>query len=630
MVRCTKPSDICMKKILMLVLTVAGGAGFIAEAATSDSNFRETTYTTVGDRVTGMAWAPDGSNRLFISRQTGQVQVVANGVLVSTPFATVSPVYTANECGLDGICLDPNFMQNGYVYLFVTVSGSQQQIIRYTASGNVGINKTVIVPNLPTTGQNHNGGGIGVGPDGKLYWAIGDIGNSVGVDADLTSLAAKVGRANLDGSLPTGNPFADGAGANNDYIWARGLRNPFTMAFQPSTGALWVNSVGTSYEQVFLINAGGHAGYNDYENNQPAGYITPKIKYRTNGTDVRNITPSTGASRVNNVVTFTTTGTHGFRQGEKISIAGVSAGGFNGGIFVATVPSATTFTANQTGANTTSGGGTATTLNQGNCISGGCFYDATVPTAYRGNFIYGDFGSGRLMRATLGAGNAVQTVDYFVTGSGSQIDVSVGPDSALYYVEHGGEIHQLAYTNFTSQQILAVPLNVRMTEAGRTVLSVRLATPPAANVTVNTASTAGSADISIASGATLTFTPANYATPQNVVIQAAADADPAEDIATLTISSSGLASEAITVYAADTGASAAPADLTLGNVTINSGTVRVGLNGQPGETYVLEGSTNLLFPWTSVSTNTLTGSFSNILDPSGNLPLRFYRARLVP
>jgi glucose/arabinose dehydrogenase len=625
-----RPSDIFMKKILTLVLTIACGAGFITEAATLDSNFRETTYATVGSQVTGMAWAPDGSNRLFITRQTGQVQVVTNGVLVPALFATVSPVYTVNECGLDGICLDPNFMQNGYVYLFVTVSASQQQIIRYTASGNVGINKTVLVANLPTAGQNHNGGGIGVGPDGKLYWAIGDLGNGTGVDANLTSLAAKVGRANLDGSLPTGNPFADGAGPNNDYIWARGFRNPFTMTFQPGTGALWVNSVGTSYEQVFLVNAGDHAGYNDYENNQPAGYLAPKIKYLTSNTAVRSITSGTGAARVNNVVTFTTTVTHGFRQGEKITIAGVSAGIFNGSVFVATVPSATTFTANQTGANTTSGGGTATTLNQGNCISGGCFYDATVPAAYRGNFIYGDFGSDRLMRATLSSSNTVETVDFFVTGSNSQIDAAVGPDSALYYIEHGGEIHRLAYTNFTSQQILATPMNVRMTEAGQTVLSVRLATPPAANVTVNTARTAGSSDISVVSGAALTFTPANYATPQNVVIEAAADADTAEDLATLTISSSGLTSEAITVYAADTGASAAPAAPTLGNVTIIGGTVRVGLNGQPGETYVLEGSTNLLFPWTSVSTNTLTSSFSNLLDPSGNLPLRLYRARLVP
>ena len=51
----------------------------------------------------------------------------------------------------------------------MTVSNSQQQIIRYTAAGNVGTNRTVIIPGLPTVGANHDGGGLGIGRDGKLY-----------------------------------------------------------------------------------------------------------------------------------------------------------------------------------------------------------------------------------------------------------------------------------------------------------------------------------------------------------------------------------------------------------------------------------------------------------------------------
>jgi MYXO-CTERM domain-containing protein len=51
-------------------------------------------------------------------------------------------------------------------------------------------------------GANHDGGGVGVGPDGKLYWSIGDNGAGISVGDDLTSLAAKVGRANRDGTAP--------------------------------------------------------------------------------------------------------------------------------------------------------------------------------------------------------------------------------------------------------------------------------------------------------------------------------------------------------------------------------------------------------------------------------------------
>jgi glucose/arabinose dehydrogenase len=155
------------------------------------------------------------------------------------------------------MAFDPDFTSNGYVYFFVTVSSSEQQIIRYTASGNIGTGKTTIVQDLPTDGENHDGGGIGFGADGMLYWGIGDLGNGTGVDNDLDSMAAKIGRARRDGSVPGDNPFADGPGGNADYIFARGFRNPFTLTFQPSTDLLWVNVVGTSYEQVFVVRSGG-------------------------------------------------------------------------------------------------------------------------------------------------------------------------------------------------------------------------------------------------------------------------------------------------------------------------------------------------------------------------------------
>ena len=91
------------------------------------------------------------------------------------------------------------------MYFFVTVSASEQQVIRYTAVGDVGTSKTVVIPGLPTNGINHDGGGIGFGPDGRLYWSIGDLGVGIGVDANLTSLASKVGRANVEGTVPPDN-----------------------------------------------------------------------------------------------------------------------------------------------------------------------------------------------------------------------------------------------------------------------------------------------------------------------------------------------------------------------------------------------------------------------------------------
>ena len=113
-------------------------------------------------------------------------------------------------------------------------------------------------------------------------------------------------------------------------------------------------------------------------------------------------------------------------------------------------------------------------------------------------------------------------------------------------------------------------------------------------------------------------------------LQAAADNNTTNDTATLEVSAAGLPSETVTVPALDV---AEP--FSVGPVTREPGPpptpVRVGLSGQMGRTYVLEGSTDLLPPWAPISTNTLLGSSTNITDfDSTNLPARYYRARLQP
>lgn len=472
--------------------------------------------------------------------------------LLPTPFATISPIYSLSECGLIGIVFDPDFLANGYVYFFATVSNTEQQILRYTAVGNVGTNKTVVVPGLPTQGVNHDGGGLGFGLDGKLYWSIGDQGNGTGVNADLTSLAAKVGRANPDGSVPSDNPFADGPGGSNDYIFARGFRNPFTFTFQPTTGVLWVNVAGTLYEQVFAVGKGDHAGWNLYENNQPAGFLPPVIKYRTNGTDIRSLAATGGAVRSGGVATFTTLAVHGFRAGEKITVAGVADTSFNGAVYVASVPTTTTFTALQAGPNAISGGGTAATLAQGGAITGGAFYDATgAPAAYRGNFFYGDYNAGRVNRAVVGPGTAVTSVDYFATGNSNAVDVSVGPDGALYYVGIPGVVIRAAY-NATFQDLVVSSTHLWMNEGRSVAFGVRLALAPSSKVAVTVSRTAGSSGVGVSGGSFLSFTPSNWSIPQTVYVSSVEDPDALDGTATITVASEGLTSESVEVLVRDT------------------------------------------------------------------------------
>lgn len=557
-----------MRKLLPFLLATLFSLPSAFSTPVDPANFSESVYVSsslIGS-TTGIAWAPDGSGRLFVTRkggfsgqQTAEVRIVQNGTVLATPFATES-VYTASECGLLGIAFDPDFVNNGYVYFFVTSSSSQQKIVRYTAVGNAGTNRTEIVTGLPTIGANHDGGGVGIGNDGRLYWSVGDNGNGSGVNANLTSLASKIGRANrFTGAALNDNPFFDGAGPNNDYIWARGFRNPFTMTFQVTTGQLWSDTVGTNWEQVFLPTRGSHAGWNTYENNQPTGFLPPTIAYRTNGTDSRTIAAS-GAVRANGVVTITTTSTHPFRKGGFATIAGVGNSSFNGVFPVTSVKPgspdpqlSTQFTYTQAGPNETSGGGSATTQNIGGVVSGGCFYDSTAfPAAYRGNFFFGEYNAGKLIRVPLDAANTPIRTEEFVTGIGSQVDMATGPDGAIYYADQStpGTIRRIAYTG-TAQNVIVQPTALNVQEGGSSVVSVRLAQAPASNVTVTASRVSGDTDITVASGASLTFTPANFATPQLITIAGAEDGDLENDTATIRVFAPGIASYDLFVNGVD-------------------------------------------------------------------------------
>jgi glucose/arabinose dehydrogenase len=525
-----------------------------------DPNFTESTFVDFGGNFfsTGMEWAPDGSNRLFVLRKNGVVRIVQDGTIVATPFATISPVFTNSECGLIGMTFDRDYVNNRYIYFFVTVSNSQQQIIRYTDTNNIGTDKTTIVSNLPTVGNNHDGGGLGIGLDNKLYWSIGDLGNGTGVDNNLTSLAAKVGRANLDGTPVSDNPFNDNDGIiePTDYIWARGFRNPFTMTFQESTGQLWVNVVGTNYEQSVKVNAGDHFGYNDFEGNQPTGYIQPEIVYRTNSTDSRTVSTN-GAVRNNNVVTFTYnavgSGTAFLQPGNRVTVSGVADSSFNGVYDILSVISPTQFSVADVGPDATSSGGTIVTAGWGGCITGGAFYTSTTaPAAYRGNLFFGDFNSGRIMRATLDSNNNITSVSEFANNFGNIVDVTVGPDGALYYVSAGGSgvIRRTAY-NVSTQGLIVTDTAMNLVEGGNLGMTVRLATAPSGDVTVTVARTAGDSDLSVSSGATLTFTPANWNAPQPVVLVAAQDADTTNDSATFLVSTNNGITETVNARAID-------------------------------------------------------------------------------
>ncbi len=534
-----------------------------------EQNFRDIPVASIPSAVTSrhitsMTWAPDGSNRLFLTIKDGPIRVIQNGALLPNNFYTLSPYIQSYETGVLSLAFDPNFAANHYVYVFYTDSMTTQKIVRITDSNNDSVGDTVvdIKTGLPCGGANHDGGAVVIGPDHNgngnfIYWAIGNLGGGSGEGADLSSLASKIGRMNMDGTAPNDNPFynsADGIGPT-DFIWARGLRNPFTMALQPSTKKLWANVVGDYYEQIFIANRGDYMGDRFNENRQPNTIpgtsitsVPPIIKYRTNAVDTWNVA---SVFRSSDIATFNTTEPHYFKRGEKITVAGVSNTSFNGDYYVKEIVDADTFTVTQSGSDSNATGGSVRTQNMGGCVTGGAFYDAgAFPAEYQGNFFFGDHNAGAIFRAVLDSSNNVTKIDTFATLVGNVTDVSVGADGALYYANLGGSVGKIVYDS-NVQSIVLSTTSVDFVEGGSAGFSVSLAKPPTSNVDVYVRFAWGDSELAIVTPAHLIFTPSNYATPQTVTITAAEDSDAVRDNGYIALSAPGMADRNVAVTVAD-------------------------------------------------------------------------------
>ncbi len=147
-----------------------------------------------------------------------------------------------------GVAFPPDFASSHRVYVYFTQpTPSPHNVVAWFggANGNTastGPNIVVTLPNL-SGATNHNGGGIHFSPsDGQLYIAVGENANGAN-SQNLTTPLGKILRVTGDGAPSPGNPTFGGT-AHDGRVWAWGLRNPFTFAFDTS-GALFINDVGS-------------------------------------------------------------------------------------------------------------------------------------------------------------------------------------------------------------------------------------------------------------------------------------------------------------------------------------------------------------------------------------------------
>jgi glucose/arabinose dehydrogenase len=244
------------------------------------AGFTETQLAAGLTSPTALDVAPDG--RVFFTDQSGHVRVIDHDQLQPAPFADLSAQTDGGgERGMLGVALDPDFVNNRYVYVYYTANApaSHNRLSRLTADPT---NPNVMIPgserilfDFPNIGTAiwHMGGSIQFGPDQKLYLAVGDHQQSANSQS-LSSVFGKILRVNPDGTIPADNPFYNQTTGINQSIWALGLRNPFTTAFQPGTGRFFLNDVGEgTWEELDDGVAGRNYGWPTTEGDfNPATY----------------------------------------------------------------------------------------------------------------------------------------------------------------------------------------------------------------------------------------------------------------------------------------------------------------------------------------------------------------------
>jgi glucose/arabinose dehydrogenase len=255
-----------------------------------------------------LAHAGDGSGRLFVLEQSGTIQVIADDVLLETPFLDVSGVISQEalgggytERGLLGLTFHPDYADNGYFFINYTDRDGSSVIARYTVSADdpnrADPDSAHQLLYLSQPYGNHNGGHMAFGPDGYLYVALGDggsAGDPQGNGQDPTTLLGTILRLDVDTDegylVPDDNPFVDSDTARPE-IWAWGLRNAWRFAFDRDTGDLYIADVGQNeWEEVNYQPAdspgGENYGWNAYEgthvysDDEPASEVVmPILEY---------------------------------------------------------------------------------------------------------------------------------------------------------------------------------------------------------------------------------------------------------------------------------------------------------------------------------------------------------------
>jgi PQQ-dependent dehydrogenase (s-GDH family) len=216
-----------------------------------------------------------------------------------------------------GMTFDPDFNNTHYIYVAYTYDANpgeeldrRTKITRFTygAVASIIIEPVDLISGLSGS-IDHNSGRMTFGPDGKLYYTIGDQGKNYLTLYCLDNQAqelptveqitaknwsayeGKVLRMNPDGSIPPDNPVINGV---QSHIFMYGHRNAQGIAVGPNSVIFISEHDDKSDDEVNLLQAGGNYGWpyvSGYNDGQAYQYVNWSAAQNCEDLEFNNIAP---------------------------------------------------------------------------------------------------------------------------------------------------------------------------------------------------------------------------------------------------------------------------------------------------------------------------------------------------
>ncbi|PKR77311.1 quinoprotein glucose dehydrogenase [Halalkalibacillus sediminis] len=210
--------------------------------------------------------------RLYVTERAGRLyEINLDGEKNEQSLNLPSPVHHEGEGGLLGFELVPPFEESQQAFAYYTYQDSGEtfnKVVLLEKDDEEWTETSILLDEIPSE-RIHNGGRLKVGPDEKLYITTGDAATPA-LSQDRNSLAGKILRMNLDGTIPSDNPFDD------SYVYSYGHRNPQGLAWGDD-GTMYSSEHGQSaHDEINLIEAGNNYGWPEIEGDETSeGMETP-------------------------------------------------------------------------------------------------------------------------------------------------------------------------------------------------------------------------------------------------------------------------------------------------------------------------------------------------------------------